>query len=144
MTRVPADVEVGTRLPELVEVPSHLQLFRYSCATSNLHRIHFDQGHARAEGHSDVLVQGHLQGALLIRLCVDWLGDPGRLLEFQVRLRRPAVPGEALRCSGEIVGVQDSGPSRAARVALRSTGEDGEVRATAEAVVKLDGAARDI
>jgi hydroxyacyl-ACP dehydratase HTD2-like protein with hotdog domain len=49
----------------LRRTPSHLQLFLFSAATANPHRIHYDQSYARSEGYPDVIVQAHLHAAFL-------------------------------------------------------------------------------
>ncbi len=55
------DVQVGDRLPVVVRQASRVQLFLYSAATWNPHRIHYDAEYARFEGHPDVIVHGPLQ-----------------------------------------------------------------------------------
>ena len=44
---------------------SRAQLFLYSAATHNPHRIHYDRDYAAVEGHPDIIVHGPLQGAWL-------------------------------------------------------------------------------
>ena len=92
----------GDRIPEQTTIPSEVQLFRYSAATWNSHRIHYDQGYARGEGYPAVLVQSHLHGAFLTRLCTDWLRGNGFIRRLSVSVRRFAVPGDVLVCRGEV------------------------------------------
>ncbi len=68
------DVAVGFELPVVVKNASRAQLFLYSAATWNPHRIHYDRAQAAAEGHPDVLVHGPLQGAWLTQFVTDWAG----------------------------------------------------------------------
>lgn len=95
----------GDHLPEHTWVPSEIQLFRYSAATWNSHRIHYDQSYARSEGYPDVLVQSHLHGAMLTRLCTDWISGHGHLRKLSVSVRRYAVPGDVLVCRGTVTAV---------------------------------------
>jgi hydroxyacyl-ACP dehydratase HTD2-like protein with hotdog domain len=86
------DVAVGDELPAVVRHASRAQLFLYSAATWNPHRIHYDRAYAEVEGHPDVLVHGPLQGAWLTQYLTDWAGPAGRLVRAAWQHRRPAFP----------------------------------------------------
>jgi hydroxyacyl-ACP dehydratase HTD2-like protein with hotdog domain len=98
------DVGVGERMPELTVTADETQLFFFSAATYNGHRIHYDKEWARAEGYDEVLVQGPLQAALLARAIGDWIGGGGRLVSFAVQNRAVAHPGQALTFGGTVTG----------------------------------------
>jgi hydroxyacyl-ACP dehydratase HTD2-like protein with hotdog domain len=98
------DVGVGERMPELTVTVDETQLFFFSAATYNGHRIHYDKEWAQAEGYDDVLVQGPLQAALLARAIGDWIGGRGRLVSFAVQNRAVAYPGQALTFGGTVTG----------------------------------------
>lgn len=129
------EVEVGDALPELVKEPTRVQIFRYSAATWNAHRIHYDPIYAREEGYPDVLVQSHLHGAFLTQLCTAWAGENGRLASLEVSVRRYAVPGERLTCRGRVTRRDEGDGERRVTVALEEVKGDGEVCAFGEAVV---------
>ena len=71
---------------------SRVQLFLYSAATHNPHRIHYDRDYAVSEGHPDVIVHGPLQGAWLSQYVADWAGPRGRMLTLTWQNRRSAQP----------------------------------------------------
>lgn len=99
------DVEPGDRLPELVVTVGQTQMFFFSAATYNGHRIHYDKDWARdREGYDDILVQGPLQAALLARAVTDWIGGAGRLVEYSVQNRAIALPGQPLTFGGTVTG----------------------------------------
>lgn len=99
------DVEVGHQMPELTVTVDETQLFFFSAATYNGHRIHYDKDWARnVEGYDDVLVHGPLQAALLGRAIGDWIGGRGRLVSFSVQNRAVAHPGQPLSFGGTITG----------------------------------------
>ena len=99
------DVEPGDRLPELVVTVDQTQMFFFSAATYNGHRIHYDKDWARdREGYDDILVQGPLQAALLARAVTDWIGGAGRLVEYSVQNRAIALPGQPLTFGGTVTG----------------------------------------
>jgi len=99
------DVTPGDELPELMVTVDETQMFFFSAATYNGHRIHYDKDWARGtEGYEDVLVQGPLQAALLARAITNWLGGRGRLIEYSVQNRGVAFPGQALTFGGTVTG----------------------------------------
>ena len=98
------DVDVGERIPTLTVTVDETQMFFFSAATYNGHRIHYDKQWAEAEGYDDVLVQGPLQAALLARAIADWIGGRGRLVSFSVQNRATALPGESLTFGGVVTG----------------------------------------
>ncbi len=99
------DVHPGDTLPALTVTADERQLFFFSAATYNGHRIHYDKDWARsAEGYDDVIVQGPLQAALLARAVTDWIGGRGRLVEYAVQNRAIALAGEQLIFGGSVTG----------------------------------------
>jgi hydroxyacyl-ACP dehydratase HTD2-like protein with hotdog domain len=99
------DVHPGDTLPALTVTADERQLFFFSAATYNGHRIHYDKDWARTtEGYDDVIVQGPLQAALLARAVTDWVGGRGRLVEYAVQNRAVALAGEQLTFDGVVTG----------------------------------------
>jgi hydroxyacyl-ACP dehydratase HTD2-like protein with hotdog domain len=110
MTAYHEDVNVGDAIPVLTVTVDETQMFFFSAATYNGHRIHYDKAWARhTEGYDDVLVQGPLQAALLSRALTDWVGGAGRLVAFSVQNRAIAYPGQALTFGGVITGKRPDG-----------------------------------
>jgi hydroxyacyl-ACP dehydratase HTD2-like protein with hotdog domain len=97
------DIEPGDQIPALTVTVDETQMFFFSAATYNGHRIHYDKQWAReVEGYDDVLVQGPLQSALLARAVTDWIGARGRLVEYAVQNRAVAHPGQELTFAGVV------------------------------------------
>ena len=96
-------VEPGDEISPLVVIVDQTQMFFFSAATYNGHRIHYDKDWATTvEGYDDVLVQGPLQSALLARAVTDWIGGRGRLVRYSVQNRAVAYPGEELTFGGVV------------------------------------------
>ena len=104
------DVETGTAVTPLTVTVNETQMFFFSAATYNGHRIHYDKDFARdVEGYDNVLVHGPLQGALLARAVTDWAGPGGRLVSYSFQNRSSAFAGEELRFTGTVTGKHDDG-----------------------------------
>jgi hydroxyacyl-ACP dehydratase HTD2-like protein with hotdog domain len=127
------DVAVGDELPPMAKRASRAQLFLYSAATWNPHRIHYDVDRARFEGHPDVIVHGPLQGAWLTQFVTGWMGPHGRLLSAAWQNRASALPEQDLTFRGRVTAVDGD------RVELEvwEEGPDGRVLMPGRAAVRL-------
>lgn len=101
----PGDVQVGMALPILVKTPTNSMLFRFSAVTWNAHRIHYDEPHARHEGHDGVLVQATMHGAFLIEMLTRFAGPGGRIVEFDYSNLGKAIAGDTLTLGGTVTAV---------------------------------------
>jgi hydroxyacyl-ACP dehydratase HTD2-like protein with hotdog domain len=99
------DVAVGQDLEPMTKNASRAQLFVFSAATNNPHRIHYDREYAASEGHPDILVHGPLQGAWLSQYVVDWAGPGGRLLGLCWQNRARAFPERDLTFRGRVTEI---------------------------------------
>ena len=124
-------------LPELVRRPTAVDLFRFSAATWNAHRIHYDADHARQEGLPGVVVQAHLHGAYLAQVVLAFGGPRSRLVELEWRNRRPAVAGETLRYGGTVERVTEDPQARRLQCTLEGRRSDGEVCVTGSATLMV-------
>ncbi|MDF1604691.1 MaoC/PaaZ C-terminal domain-containing protein [Nocardioides sp. YIM 152315] len=119
------DVSVGDALPPLPVTVDETQMFFFSAATYNGHRIHYDKDWARGtEGYDDVLVQGPLQAALLARAVTDWIGPAGRLVTYSAQNRAVAFPGQELVFGGTVTGVREDGDRTLVDLELAATRGD--------------------
>lgn len=101
------DVSTGDTLAEQSLAVDETQLFFFSAATYNGHRIHYDKEWAReTEGYDDVLVHGPLQAALLAKVITDWIGGGGTLVHYSVRNRGVAFPGQELTFGAAVTGTR--------------------------------------
>jgi hydroxyacyl-ACP dehydratase HTD2-like protein with hotdog domain len=121
------DVSVGDAIPTLAVTVDPTQMFFFSAATYNGHRIHYDKTWAtEVEGYPDILVHGPLQAALLARAVTDWVGPDGRLVSYAIQNRASAFPGEELRFAGTVTGKHDADDDGRGLVDLEIRGEKGE------------------
>ncbi|TMR06616.1 acyl dehydratase [Actinomadura soli] len=132
------DVAVGMELDPVTIRPTATQLFRFSAATWNAHRIHYDARYAASEGYPDVLVQSHLHGCFLLRTALGWAGPAARLRSFGWRNRGIAVPGDTLTCTGTVTACRvDGSGAGIVECALEERKDDGTLCAPGTAVLEL-------
>lgn len=132
-------VEAGTELPTVTIAVRRSDLVRYAGASGDFNPIHWNARVAHEVGLPDVIAHGMFTMALAARVVTDWVGDPGRVLEYGVRFTRPVpVPdddeGATLAVSGVVAA--DLGEGRV-RVDLTATSAGQKVLGRAQAVVQL-------
>ena len=98
--------EVDDVLPPLKHTATALQLFRYSAATWNPHRIHFDESYAREEGHEGVALHSHLRAALAVRCVTEGLGPEWQVTRFAYRLRKPVYAPATLAYTARVAAAE--------------------------------------
>ncbi len=138
MTSYPnmATIEVGYELPVMHKRAEEAELFLYSAASFNPHRIHYDKAYANYEGHQDIVVHGPLQGSWLTQFITDWAGPRARLLSVEWQNRASAFVGEELSFFGSVTSVDQVNGSVALEIYEQK--EDGSVLMPAKATVKLE------
>ena len=139
MTVSYADVEVGTELPSLRVNLQRVNLVMYAGASGDFNVIHWNERVAKAVGLPDVIAHGMLTMAGAGRVVTDWVGDPGRVVEYGVRFTRPVVvPDDDRGAHVDITGVVgaklDDGR---VRVDLTASVDGSTVLGKAQAVVQL-------
>ena len=131
--RALGDVQVGDELEPATRNASRVQLFLYSAATHNPHRIHYDREYAAVEGHPDIIVHGPLQGAWLSQYVTDWAGPRGRMLTLTWQNRRSALPEHDYVLRGSVEAIDGD----VVALAVRMEDGDGTVLMPGTATVRL-------
>jgi acyl dehydratase len=90
----PASLEIGQVVAEAEFALSRDSLVRYAGASGDFNAIHYRDDVAQSVGLPGVLAHGMLTMGLAVQPVIDWIGDPGRVLDYQVRFTRP-VPVDA-------------------------------------------------
>jgi acyl dehydratase len=82
-------LEVGAVVAEGSFPLTRDSLVRYAGASGDFNPIHYRDDVAREVGLPGVLAHGMLTMGFAVQPVVDWLGDPGRVLDYQVKFTRP-------------------------------------------------------
>ncbi|MGV3713998.1 MaoC/PaaZ C-terminal domain-containing protein [Pseudolysinimonas sp.] len=84
-------LEVGVIVAETSFPLTRDALVRYAGASGDFNPIHYRDDVAETVGLPGVLAHGMLTMGLAVQPVVDWLGDPGKVLDYQVKFTRPVV-----------------------------------------------------
>lgn len=82
-------VHVGLELPAQEFVFTRADLIRYAGASGDFNIIHWNERVAQEVGLPSVIAHGMLTMGTVIRIVTDWLGDPGKVIEYSARFTRP-------------------------------------------------------
>lgn len=84
-----SQVHVGLELPTQEFVFTRADLIRYAGASGDFNIIHWNERVAQEVGLPTVIAHGMLTMGTAIRVVTDWLGDPGKVIEYSARFTRP-------------------------------------------------------
>lgn len=84
-------LNVGDVVAEASFALTRDSLVRYAGASGDFNPIHYRDDVAATVGLPGVLAHGMLTMGLAVQPVVDWLGDPGKVLDYQVKFTRPVV-----------------------------------------------------
>jgi acyl dehydratase len=85
------DFRVGTQLPHRYFMIRRADLESYAGSSGDNNPIHLKPEVARQVGLPGVIAHGMYTMALACRIVTDWVGDPGKLVDYSVRFSKPVV-----------------------------------------------------
>jgi acyl dehydratase len=102
-----SQVHVGLELPTQEFIFTRADLIRYAGASGDFNIIHWNERVAKKVGLPNVIAHGMLTMGTAIRVVTDWLGDPGKVIEYSARFTRPIpVPdtdeGTSIKVSAKV------------------------------------------
>ena len=99
-------LEVGQEIGSVEFLLTRDSLVRYAGASGDFNPIHYRDDIAKAVGLDGVLAHGMLTMGAAVQVAVDWIGDPGRVIDYGVRFTKPvfvdARNGAVLTVTGKI------------------------------------------
>lgn len=137
MTFDQADPRVGDRPGVASRSATAVDLFRFSAATWNAHRIHFDPEWARAEGLPGPVVQAHLHGAWLAQVAREVGGPAARLTRLSWSNRAPVIAGQVVAIEPIVSEVSNNEATRSLTLELTERDADGATCVTGSATIQL-------
>ena len=135
-----SQVAVGDELPNLTINFTRADLVKYAGASGDFNIIHWNERTAKEVGLPDVIAHGMLTMARAAKVVTDWVGDPGAVLEYSVRMTRPVVvpdtdAGVEVTFGGKVGAINEDGT---VRIDVSAVFDGQTVLGAAKAVVRLD------
>lgn len=133
-----SSLTVGDVVAEREFALSRDSLVRYAGASGDFNPIHYRDDVAASVGLPGVLAHGMLTMGLAVQPVVDWLGDPGRIVDYQVRFTRPVVVDPSEGAEVTVVAKVGRLEEETARVDLTVSFGGETVLGKAQVVVRLE------
>lgn len=134
-----ASLEVGQEIGSTEFLLTRDSLVRYAGASGDFNQIHYRDDVAAAVGLPGVLAHGMLTMGAAVQVAVDWAGNSGAVIDYQVRFTKPVVvdaaDGAVLVVTGK-VGEIDA-ENKVVRVDLEAIFNETKVLGKAQARVQL-------
>jgi acyl dehydratase len=133
-----SSLTVGDVVAEAEFALSRDSLVRYAGASGDFNPIHYRDDVAASVGLPGVLAHGMLTMGLAVQPVVDWLGDAGRVVDYQVRFTRPVVvdaaEGAVVTVTAKVGRIDED----AARIDLTVTFSGETVLGKAQVLARLE------
>jgi acyl dehydratase len=101
-----ASLEVGQEVGNVEILFTRDSLVRYAGASGDFNPIHYRDDFAKSVGLDGVLAHGMLTMGAAVQVVVDWIGDPGRIIDYGVRFTKPvfvdANDGAVLKVTAKV------------------------------------------
>lgn len=134
-----ASLEVGQEIGSIEYRLTRDSLVRYAGASGDFNPIHYRDDIAKAVGLDGVLAHGMLTMGAAVQVAINWIGDPGRIVDYGVRFTKPvfvdAAKGAVLTVSGKVgeIDIENS----IVRIDITASSADVAVLGKAQARVRI-------
>jgi acyl dehydratase len=134
-----AELAVGQEVAARSFSLSRDSLVRYAGASGDFNPIHYRDDFAQSVGLPGVLAHGMLTMGAAVQPVVDWVGDAGRIVDYQVRFTRPVpVPATGAATLEVLATIAEiDADSARVRVDLTATFDAATVLGKAQVWVQL-------
>ena len=130
------DVEVGDELPSFDLPVTSTVIVAGAIASRDFMPAHHDSEYARRQGAPDMFMNILTTNGYVSRFVTDWAGPEAMVRKIAIRLGGPAIPGQALRFTGQVSEARDEGGERLIDVSIRAANDLGD-HATGTVVISL-------
>ena len=134
-----ASLEVGQEIGSKNFHITRDSLVRYAGASGDFNPIHYRDDFAQAVGLPGVLAHGMLTMGLAVQTVVDFVGDSGKILDYQVRFTKPVLvdarTGAMVEVSAKVIEIDED--SKTARIDLTAVCAELTVLGKAQVRVKI-------
>jgi acyl dehydratase len=129
--------ELGDIVAEKTYRITRDSLVRYAGASGDFNPIHYRDDVATSVGLPGVLAHGMLTMGFAVQPVVDWVGDSGKILDYQVRFTRPVAVDPTDGAEVTVVAKVGALTDSEIRIDLTVTFADQTVLGKAQARVSL-------
>jgi acyl dehydratase len=131
-----SEIAVGDELPAFELPVTAAVIVAGAIASRDFMPAHHDRDFATSRGAPDIFMNILTTNGYVSRFITDWAGSEAMIRRIAIRLGAPAVPGQALRFSGQVTQTAREGDALVIDVSIRAANDLGD-HATGTVVVTL-------
>ena len=132
-------LEVGQEVGNVEILLTRDSLVRYAGASGDFNPIHYRDDFAKSVGLDGVLAHGMLTMGAAVQVVVDWIGNPGRIIDYGVRFTKPvfvdANDGAVLKVTAKVAEIDLENST--VRIDIAAVAADLAVLGKAQARVRI-------
>ena len=130
--------EVGFELPAKEFKITRADLIKYAGASLDFNVIHWNERIAKSVGLPNVIAHGMLTMGKAIQIVTDWVDNPAKVIDYQVRFAAPVVvPDDDLGATLEVSAKITENLDDKIKIDIQARSEGAKVLGKAVAIVKL-------
>lgn len=130
--------EVGFELPAKEFKITRADLIKYAGASLDFNVIHWNERIAKSVGLPNVIAHGMLTMGKAIQIVTDWLDNPAKVVDYQVRFAAPVVvPDDEQGATLEITAKISENSGDKIKIDIQARSEGAKVLGKAVAIVQL-------
>ena len=120
------EVRVGDELPAFALPVTSTVIVAGAIASRDFMPAHHDSEYARGQGAPDMFMNILTTNGYVCRYVTDWAGPEVMVRKIAIRLGGPAIPGQPLRFSGQVLSADEEGDERVIEVSVRAANDLGD------------------
>ena len=120
------EVKVGDELPAFALPVTSTVIVAGAIASRDFMPAHHDSEYARGQGAPDMFMNILTTNGYVCRYVTDWAGPEAMVRKIAIRLGGPAIPGQPLRFSGQVLSADEEGDERVIEVSVRAANDLGD------------------
>ena len=130
--------EVGLELPAKTFKVTREDLIRYAGASLDFNKIHWNERVAKAVGLPNVIAHGMFTMGKCIQIVTDWLDNPAKVVDYQVRFASPVVvPDDDDGATVEVTAKIVENTGNKIKIDIQARSDGAKVLGKAVAIVQL-------
>ncbi len=133
-----SDLAVGDSLPPFDLPVTSTVIVAGAIATRDFMPVHHDRDYAQAQGAPDIFMNILTTNGYVSRYISDWAGPESMQRKISIKLGGPAVPGQALKFTGQIISINRESDEYTIEVSVQARNDFGD-HATGTVVLTLAG-----
>jgi acyl dehydratase len=129
-------IAVGDELPRFDLPVTATVIVAGAVASRDFMPVHHDRDFAVGRGAPDIFMNMFTTNGYMSRFVTDWAGPEAMVRSIKIRLGVPAIPGQPLRFSGQVLRTTREGDEVLIEVTVRAANDLGD-HATGTVAVSL-------